>query len=80
LLKDRAHCIVQYEQLNADTVNEVRRLLAYVRFGRNLSDARIASCAGRTEKVGDRLNEEMIARFIEEPECQATIAEARKLV
>jgi LPS sulfotransferase NodH len=80
LLKDRAHCIVHYEQLTVDTVNEVRRLLTYIGFGRDLSDARIASCAGRTEKVGDRLNEEMIARFISEPECQATIAEARKLV
>ena len=80
LLKDRAHCTVHYEQLNADTVNEVRRLLAYIRFGQELSEARIRSCAGRTEKVGDGLNEEMIARFISEPECQATIAEARKLV
>jgi LPS sulfotransferase NodH len=80
LLKDRAHCTVHYEQLTVDTVNEVRRLLTYIGFGQDLSDARIASCAGRTEKVGDRLNEEMIARFISEPECQATIAEARKLV
>ena len=78
LLKDRPHCVVQYEALAADTVNEVRRLLAYIQFGHDLTDAEIRRCAGKTKRVGDELNEEMIARFVSDPDYQPRIAEAKK--
>ena len=80
LLMSRPHCLVWYEELVSDTVAEVRRLLDYIGFGAEITDADIQRCAGKTTRIGDDINDHMIRRFLGEPDYQAKIAKARRLI